>query len=84
MGKKFSKSASRNTEHAESQLTQEQIVRLAAAISADAMKSIAEGYMDIEPETVKNIERDTRNSEAFNREIIRYWRNKNPENHVEV
>ena len=57
-------------------VTQKQIVLLAAAISAGAMESIAEGYMDISPETVKNLRRDASNSEAFNREVIRYWANK--------
>ena len=66
------------------QLTNRQIVRLAAAISADKMTSIAEGYMDIDNETVKNIRRNEGDSEAFNREIIRYWMNKNPDNQVEV
>ena len=43
------------------------------------MKTIAEGYLDIAPETVKNIEDEKRgDTEAFNREIIRYWKNKNP------
>ena len=33
-------------------LTNRQITRLGAAISVDNMESIAEGYMDIDPETV--------------------------------
>ena len=65
-------------------LTKRQIVRLAASISSDNMESIAEGYMDISPETVKNIRRDASNSEAFNRDIIRFWANKNPDGQVEV
>ena len=69
---------------ASDQLTRRQIVRLGAAISADAMESIAEGYMDISPETVKNIRRDASNSEAFIRDIIRYWAYRNQENQVEV
>ena len=66
------------------QLTRSQIVRLARAISADNMASIAEGYMDIDHATIKNIERDTRGSEAFNREIIRCWTYKSSENQREV
>ena len=66
------------------ELTPQHVVRLAAAISADNMAAIAEGYMDISDETIKNIDRDTRNAEAFNREIIKYWKNKNPENQAEV
>ena len=59
------------------QLTPRQIVRLARTISADNMASIAEGYMDIDEVTIKHTERDTTNAEAFNREIIRLWANKN-------
>ena len=66
------------------QLTNRQIVRLAAAISIDNMESIAEGYMDINNETVKNIRRNESDSEAFNRAILRYWANKHTENQVEV
>ena len=66
------------------QLTNRQIVRLAAAISADNMTSIAEGYMDISPETVKNIRRDAGDSQAFNRDILRIWANSNPENQIQV
>ena len=66
------------------QLTNRQIVRLAAAISTDNMTSIAEGYMDIDNETVKNIRRNEGDSEAFNRAILRYWANKHPDNQVQV
>ena len=66
------------------QLTPRQIVRLASAISADNMESIVEGYLDITPETVKNTRRDASSSEAFNRDIIKYWRNKNSEDQVQV
>ena len=37
-------------------LTRKQIVRLAAAISADNMAAIAEGYMDIDDATIKNLQ----------------------------
>ena len=67
-----------------SQLTRRQIVRLASAISADNMESVAEGYLAIDHETIKNIRRDASNSEAFNRDIIRYWSNKNPDNQAQV
>ena len=73
------------TTRAESgQLTQKQIVRLGAAISADKMESIAEGYMEINEETIKDIRRNASNSEAFNRDIIRYWSNIHPDNQVQV
>ena len=65
-------------------LTNRQIVRLARDISADNMTSIAEGYMDIDNEMVKNIRRDESNSEASNRAILRYWANKHPDDQVQV
>ena len=66
-------------------VTQKQIVHLGAAISINDMEPIAEGYMDIEPETVKNLRDENRGkAEAFNRAIIRYWINKHPENQVKV
>ena len=66
-------------------LTNRQIARLGAAISADNMESIAEGYMNIEPETVKNIWRENQGKAgAFNRAVIRYWANKNPVDQVQV
>ena len=59
-------------------VTRKQIVRLAAAIYADNMESIAEGYMDICNETVKNMWRENQGKvEAFNRDVLRYWTNKN-------
>ena len=67
------------------ELTRKQIVRLASAISADNMASIAEGYMDIDDATIKNLQYENKcNAEAFNREIIKRWKNQNPGNQVEV
>ena len=67
------------------QLTGSQITRLAAAISAKDMKAIAEGYLKLEAETVKNIQYENGwDAEAFTRDIIRHWRNKNPGDQVEV
>ena len=66
-------------------LSPPQIVDLAADISADKMAAIAEGYMDIPSETIKNLKYETKDSaETFNREIIRCWAYRNPENQVEV
>ena len=66
-------------------LTRKQIVSLAAAISADNMAAIAEGYMDISNETVKNLQYENRGqAEAFNREVIRLWKNQNPHDQVQV
>ena len=62
----------------EGQLTNNQIVRLAAAISGRDMESIALGYLEIEEETIKNFKDARRdNMEAFNRDLIRLWANKN-------
>ena len=59
-------------------LNGEDVVKLAAAIAAKDMKMIAEGYMDIASETVKNkLYENPGDAEAFNREIIRLWANKN-------
>ena len=63
----------------------QQIVRLGAAISANKMTSIAEGYMDIDDATIRNKKYENKDdAEAFNRAIIRHWANKNPENQVQV
>ena len=70
---------------ASEQLTGGQIARLAAAISGRDIGVIAEGYMNISSETVKNLLYENRgDTEAYNRHIIRTWRNKNPEHQVEV
>ena len=69
----------------EGQLTQNQIVRLASSISMNNMAAIAEGYMDISDEVVKNKKSENKDdAEAFNREIIKIWRNKNPDNQIKV
>ena len=59
-------------------ITPRQIVRLAASISAGNMAAIAEGYMDISDETIKNKKFENKDdAEAFNRETLKYWINKN-------
>ena len=70
----------------EGSLINNQIVRLAQAISSREMESIALGYLGIEDPIIKNLKHENRdNMEAFNREIILHWMNKNPEpNHVQV
>ena len=41
------------------------------------MAAIAEGYMDIDDATIKNKKSENKDdAEAFNREIIRIWRNR--------
>ena len=64
---------------AASALTNKVIVQLAAAIAVKDMKTIAEGYLDIFPETVEHIEHENRgDAGAFNRNIIRHWMYRNP------
>ena len=42
------------------------------------MAAIAEGYMDISDETIKNKKYENKGSaEAFNREMLKYWSYKN-------
>ena len=61
------------------QLTNKQIVRLAASISVCNMEIIAEGYLDINEETLKSLRHEHReNPEAFNRDIIKRWAYMNP------
>ena len=60
------------------QFTRKQIVRLAANISLNNMAAIAEGYMDISEETIKNIKYENKDdAQACNREIKEYWWNQN-------
>ena len=59
-------------------LTNNQIVRLARAISSNDMESIGLGYLGIEEETIRNLKAEHReNIEAFNRSLIRNWTNRN-------
>ena len=64
-------------------LTNRQIQRLGAAISQDDMETFAVGYLNIDNSNVKNMKREE-NREAFNREVICHWRNKNPRNQTTV
>ena len=67
------------------QLTPEQIVRLAAATSTNSMEAIAEGYMGIDYDIIRNVRADNKdNSEAFNRDIIRHWSHRNRDNQIQV
>ena len=60
------------------QLSPKQIVSLARVITMDNMECIAVTYLGIEEETIKNLKAEHReNVEAFNRSVLRYWRNKN-------
>ena len=62
-----------------------QIVRLGAVISTDDMEAIAEGYMNITDETIKNLRYENRGkAQAFNRAVIKQWANMNPKHQVQV
>ena len=59
-------------------ITNKQRVRLAAKIEKPHMKSIALGYLDLDEETIKNLEEENKNDvEAFNREVLKKWEYKN-------
>ena len=77
-------SLKKTTEQPSGQLTPRQIVRLAAAISAENMESIAEGYMNISSEEIRNKKYEHNDKQAFNTEIIKTWLRKNPNNQVQV
>ena len=64
-------------------LTNRQIARLGAAISQDDMETFARGYLDLNDATIKNMKRG-KTGEAFNREVIDRWKNKNSKYQVTV
>ena len=64
-------------------LINRQITRLGAAISQDNMESFARGYLDLNNATIKNM-KSGMSGEAFNREVIDRWKNKNPKNQLTV
>ena len=47
------------------------------------MKSIALGYLELEDENIKNIDSENQQGdvESFNRDVIKYWMNKNSSDH---
>ena len=62
-----------------------QITKLAAKVSSDKMETIALLKLNFTPDKVRNIKNDTNTSEAFNREILTDWQNRNPgDNQVKV
>ena len=65
-------------------LSGRQIVRLAASIPAKDMRAIARDYMNISYLTIGTLWSDSRNSLAFNKQIIRHWIMRNPDNQVNV
>ena len=67
------------------QLTDEQIRCLAKVVSASDMEFIAYLYLELEYKTVVSCQRMAeRDPEAFNSEIIKQWRNRNPDNFRQV
>ena len=59
-------------------LTNLQYVRLGRAISSPDMESIALGYLNIDKAVIKSLKNAHReNTEAFNRDIIELWANRN-------
>ena len=60
------------------QLTNRQYMQLGRAISSPDMESIALGYLQFDEEIIKSLRHENRgNFEAFNRDIIKRWANKN-------
>ena len=59
-------------------LTHEKIAHLAACISADAMEILAEGYMNIDYETISDLKDKNDNATTFNIELIENWAEQNP------
>ena len=70
----------------EGRLTNRQYVQLGRAISSPDMESIALGYFNIDKAKIKSLKMEHReNTEAFNRDIIEIWANKNSDpNQVKV
>ena len=67
------------------QITPADCAHLARNISSEEVESIALCYLGFDEATIKNIRRDAGNSEAFSREVIQIWANKNPgENQKQV
>ena len=68
-----------NCEGLSGQLTNRQYVQLGRAISSPDMESIALGYLNIDLMIIKSKQFEHRgNCEAFNRDILKRWANKNP------
>ena len=61
----------------DNKLTNYQLVGLGRSITKQNMKSIALGYLDLDKETIKNIESENQNDvESFNRDVIEKWQYK--------
>ena len=70
---------------AESQrLIKPQIVRLAAEISEEAMTKIALAYLNISHPVIASIRHLTSNLGEFNKEVLTWWMDMNPDNQRQV
>ena len=66
-------------------LNEEHITRLAEVIPAKNMESIAERYLYISPEAIINTRQNNPDDQKeFNRDILRKWTYKNPDNQRQV
>ena len=66
----------------EGQLSSRHITRLAANISLQNMKGLAQGYLDIDKNTrIKLLEENKGDPQAFNRDILEIWAENNPGRH---
>ena len=59
-------------------LSNAQIGRLAGAIGKPVLRSIAQDFMDISPETLTNYDQEFGTDiHGFNRKVFQSWKNKN-------
>ena len=64
---------------ADKRLTNRQIAQLAEAISLPRMETIAQGYLDIDPENIITIKHENLYKAAqSNRDMVRRWAYGNP------
>ena len=76
--KKTAEPSSRN-------LSRQQIVRLAVVFPTDKMAEIAKRYLDIDGETIRNMETEHNDDpDAYKRGLIKRWINQNPEDQIQV
>ena len=66
-------------------LTDAYLARLATKIRSREMEKVALAYLGIDKETIKTVLYSYReDSDAFNRDMLARWMNKNPENSRQV
>ena len=75
----------KKTKDPPSKLAPRQVARLAAAIPANKMTYIAEGYLDIDDKTISKAKVENEDdTDAFVRQLIKHWMHKNPDDQVQV